>query len=148
VKFTCDTNVLVDVLRDATAEEAFGAFIARFSQITYLSAVVILELRAGARTAKQAKLLETEVIGRFERRRRVFAPSPGAFKEAGAILARLAVREGWTAAAHPSLVHDALLAASCRESGVTLITRDRDLERFRSVLRGWRTIVPWPTADP
>jgi predicted nucleic acid-binding protein len=69
VKFTCDTNVLADVLRDLSAEENY---------------------------------------------------------------------------AQPSLVHDALLAASCRESGVTLITRDHDFGRFKSLLRGWRFLAPWP----
>ena len=43
------------------------------------------------------------------------------------------------------LVQDALLAASCRESGVTLITRDRDFDRFRRLLPGWKTTAPWPT---
>ena len=147
MKFACDTNVLVDVLRTPAAEGAFAAFLARFSHVTFLSAVVILELRAGARTIEQARLLDAEVIRRFERRGRVFAPSAAAFKKAGELLARLAVREGWTAAAHPSLVHDALLAASCRESGVTLITRDRDFDRFRRSLPGWRTTAPWPTHE-
>jgi predicted nucleic acid-binding protein len=36
------------------------------------------------------------------------------------------------------------LAASCLESGVTLITRDRDFARFKSHLRGWRFVPPWP----
>jgi predicted nucleic acid-binding protein len=144
VRFTCDTNVLVDVLRDPNAEAAFRVFLSRFSRLTCLSAVVILELRAGARTPKQGRVLETGVIRHFERTNRVFAPSVAAFKKAGSLLARLAVREGWTADAHPSLVHDALLAASCRESGVTLITRDRDFERFGSLLPGWRFVAPWP----
>lgn len=144
MKFTCDTNVLVDVLRDPSAEEAFRVFLSRFSHLTYLSAVVILELRAGARTAKQARLLEREVVQRFARVNRVFAPSADAFSTAGKLLATLAGREGWTADAQPSLVHDALLAASCRESGVTLITRDHDFGRFKSLLRGWRFVAPWP----
>jgi len=144
VKFTCDTNVLVDVLRDPSAEHAFSVFLSRFSHLTYMSAVVILELRAGARTPGQAKLLEQEVVQRFARANRVFTPSADAFSTAGRLLATLANREGWTADAHPSLVHDALLAASCRESGVTLITRDRDFGRFKSLLRGWRFVAPWP----
>ena len=49
MKFTCDTNVLVDVLRDPSAEDAFSVFLSRFSHVTYLSAVVILELRRRAR---------------------------------------------------------------------------------------------------
>lgn len=105
---------------------------------------MILELRAGARTPGQAKLLELEVVQRFARVNRVFTPSPDAFSAAGRLLASLANREGWTADAHPSLVHDALLAASCRESGITLITRDRDFARLKTVLRGWRFVAPWP----
>ena len=147
MKYACDTNVLVDVLRDPDAEAAFAAFLARFSHVTFLSAIVILELCAGARTERQVRLLDAEIIRRFDRRGRVFAPSPDAFKKAGELLARLAVREGWTTAAHPSLVHDALLAASCREAGVTLITRDRDFNRFRTSLPGWRTVRPWPAHE-
>jgi predicted nucleic acid-binding protein len=144
LKFTVDTNVLVDVLRNPADEEAFGVFLGRFSKLTYLSAVVVLELRAGARTPRQVDLLDREVIGRFERAGRIFAPSVGAFRTAGELLARLAVREGWTAAGDPSLVRDALLAASCRESRMTLVTRDRDFGRFRDGLRGWQFVRPWP----
>lgn len=144
MRFTCDTNVLVDVLRDTQTENAFRLFLLRFSQFTWLSAIVMLELRAGARTPTQARLLNEGIIRRFERTGRVFAPSVAAFKTAGGLLATLAAREGWTADAHPSLVHDALLAASCRESGVTLITRDKDFERFKRFLRGWRSVPPWP----
>lgn len=144
MKFTCDTNVLVDVLRNSSDEQAFSVFLSRFSHLTYLNAVVILELRAGARTPGQAKVLEREVVQRFARADRVFTPSADAFSAAGRLLATLANREGWTADAHPSLVHDALLAASCREAGVTLITRDRDFGRFKNLLRGWRFVAPWP----
>jgi predicted nucleic acid-binding protein len=144
VKFACDTNVLVDVLRDPSAEEAFRVFLTRCSHLTYLSSVVVLELHAGARTPKQARVLERDVIQRFARVNRVFTPSADAFSTAGTLLATLARREGWTADAQPSLVHDALLAASCRESGVTLITRDRDFARFKGLLRGWRFVAPWP----
>jgi predicted nucleic acid-binding protein len=102
VKFTCDTKVLVDVLRDPSAEEAFRVFLSRFSHLTYLSAVVILELRAEARTPKQIRLLEQEVIQRFTGVNRVFAPSADAFSAAGKLLATVATRGGWTAEAHPS----------------------------------------------
>lgn len=143
MRFAFDTNVLVDVLRDPAAEEAFSAFLARFPQAIHLSAVVVLELRAGARTPQQARAVEA-VIAPFERRGRVFAPSIGAYRTAGDLLARLAVREGWTAKAKPSLACDALLAASCREAGMTLVTRDRDFGRLARYLQGWRTVAPWP----
>jgi len=51
---------------------------------------------------------------------------------------------------NPSLLNDALIAASCRELGITLVTRDGDFKRFEPFLKGWRAIVPWPaaTGDP
>jgi hypothetical protein len=45
---------------------------------------------------------------------------------------------------NPSLGNDALLAASCREGGITLITSDRDFDRFRPLLGQWRHARPWP----
>jgi len=93
----------------------------------------------------QIRLGNTNVrVSGAKRAGEVFTPSPDAFSAAGRLLASLANREGWTADAHPSLVHDALLAASCRESGITLITRDRDFARLKTVLRGWRFVAPWP----
>ncbi len=145
MRFAFDTNVLIGVLRDPAEESAFTAFLGRFSHATHLSAVVLLELRAGARTPQQIRALEDGIVGPFARRRRVFAPSIGAYRTAGEVLAKLAVREGWTAAAKPSLVHDALVAASCREEGITLVTRDQDFARFKPFLAGWRPVAPWPT---
>ena len=143
MRFAFDTNVLVDVLRDPADEEAFAAFLARFPQAIHLSAVVVLELRAGARTPQQARAVDA-LIAPFDRRGRLFAPSTGAYRTAGDVLARLAVREGWTSKAKPSLASDALLAASCREAGITLITRDREIGRLARYLQGWRTVAPWP----
>jgi predicted nucleic acid-binding protein len=54
-------------------------------------------------------------------------------------------REGWSAIrSNPSLSNDALLAASCREPGVTLVTSDADFDRFVPFLGRWRHIKPWP----
>jgi hypothetical protein len=68
------------------------------------------------------RLLEQEVVQRFARANRVFSPSADAFSAACKLLANFATREGWIADAHPSLVHNALLATSCGESGITLTT--------------------------
>jgi predicted nucleic acid-binding protein len=143
MRFTFATNVLVDVLRDPAEDEAFSAFLARFPQAIHLSAIVVLELRAGARTSQQVRAVEG-VIMPFERRGRVFAPSRKAYRTAGDVLARLAVREGWTSKAKPSLAWDALLASSCREAGITLVTRDRDFDRLSRYLPAWRSVTPWP----
>jgi predicted nucleic acid-binding protein len=145
VKFALDTNVFVDAFRDETFGEALAAFLERALPTTFLSAVVVQELAAGARTREQVRELESSIFRPFERRRRVFAPSTLAFRESGRLLAELAAREGWAAIhSNPSLANDALLAASCREHGFTLVTSDGDFDRFLPSLGRWRHVKPWP----
>jgi predicted nucleic acid-binding protein len=78
----------------------------------------------------------------------VFAPATAAFVNSGRLIAAVAEREGWTAVyVNPSLLNDALLASSCRERGITLITNDRDFDRFLPFVRGWRHVTPWPSVS-
>lgn len=120
-------------------------FFRRSLSVTFLSAIVVQELRAGVRTARDVRNLERSIVQPFERRGRVFTPSAAAFKESGRVLADLAAAEGFEfIRSRRSLPNDTLLAASCREHGITLISRDRDFERFRSSLGRWRAVQPWP----
>lgn len=145
MKFALDTNVFVDAFRDETFAGALAAFLEQALPTTFLSAVVMQELGAGARTREQVRELESSIIRPFQRRGRVFAPSARAFRESGRLLAELAAREGWAAIhSNPSLANDALLAASCREHGFTLITNDGDFDRFLPSLDRWRHVKPWP----
>jgi hypothetical protein len=78
-----------------------------------LSAVVIQELAAGARTSEAVREVQQGVFEPFERRRRVFAPSTAAFVESGRIIAAVAKPEGWQLIdENPSLLNDALIAVS------------------------------------
>jgi predicted nucleic acid-binding protein len=148
VKYTLDTNIFIDAFRDAAAEAALLSFLERALPFTFLSAVVMQELAAGARTPRQARELERSVFGPFVRRQRVFAPTTAAFVSSGQLLAAVAAREGWTAVRNnPSLLNDALLAASCRERGITLITQDSDFDRFTPLVGAWRRVAPWPNLD-
>ena len=145
MKFALDTNVFVDAFREEAFATALSAFLERALPTTFLSAVVVQELAAGARTREQIRALEAAVFTPFERRGRLFTPSATAFRESGRLLAALAEREGWEAVlSNPSLGNDALLATSCRERGITLITSDRDFDRFRPFLGPWRHARPWP----
>ena len=145
MKYALDTNIFIDAFRDRTAEAALLAFLERALPVTFMSAVVMQELTAGARTREQARELERSVFRPFERRGRVFAPATAAFVNSGRLLAAVAEREGWEAVyENPSLLNDTLLASSCRERGITLITRDGDFDRFLPFLRGWRHVTPWP----
>jgi predicted nucleic acid-binding protein len=146
VKYSLDTNIFIEGFRSEEAQAEVLAFLNRALPFTYLSAVVMQELSAGVRSAEAARDLERGVFDPFERRRRVFAPSSAAFAESGRVLAAVAASEGWQPFDEkPSLLNDALIAASCREQGITLITRDGDFKRLAPFVRGFRYASPWPT---
>jgi predicted nucleic acid-binding protein len=146
VNYSLDTNVFIDGFRTEAAQDEVLAFLNRALPFTYLSAVVMQELCAGARSATVVRDLERGVFDPFERRRRVFAPSSAAFAKSGRVLAALAASEGWQSFdEEPSLLNDALIAASCRERGITLITRDGGFKRLAPFIKGFRYAVPWPT---
>lgn len=145
MKYALDTNIYINAFRDAIAEGALLRFLERALPFTYLSAVVMQELAAGTRTGAQHHELEQSVFGPFVRRGRVFTPSPDAFVHSGRLIASLAAREGWSGVRqNPSLLNDALLATSCREQGIVLVTSDSDFGRFAPLLKGWRVVAPWP----
>ncbi|HET9217298.1 MAG TPA: PIN domain-containing protein [Terriglobia bacterium] len=142
-KFAIDTNVYVESVRSTKTSEGLKQFLASNLPRTYLLAVVVQELWAGARTQEQVDALEAGVFGPFDRRSRVIRPSIGAFKESGRILAELALRDGIEPSrTKVSLVNDTLIAASCREAGITLLTRDSDYERIARHSRGFRHLAP------
>ena len=149
MKYTLDTNIFIDGFRNEEAQAEVFAFLNRALPFTYLSAVVMQELAAGARTREAARDVQQGVFEPFERRQRVFAPSNAAFAESGRVLAAVAAREGWQLLDEkPSLLNDALIAASCREQGITLITKDGDFKRLAPFVKGFRYAAPWPgTAD-
>jgi predicted nucleic acid-binding protein len=65
--------------------------------------------------------------------------------ESGRVLAALAADEGWQLLDEkPSLLNDALVAVSCREQGITLITKDGDFKRLSPFVRGFHYAAPWP----
>lgn len=149
MKYAFDTNIFIDGFRSEEVEAEIFAFLNRALPVTYLSAVVMQELAAGARTSRAALAVQRGVFEPFERRRRVFAPSTAAFAESGRVLAALALREGWQLVGEkPALLNDALIAVSCREQGIVLITNDGDFARLSPLVKGFRYAAPWPTRPP
>ena len=147
MKYTLHTNIFIDGFRNKEAQAEVFAFLNRALPFMYLNAVVMQELAAGARTTQAARDVRQGIFEPFERRRRVFAPSSAAFAESGRVLAAIASSESWQMLDDkPSLLNDALIAVSCREQGITLITKDRDFKRLSSFVRGLRYAAPWPTS--
>ena len=144
-KYVLDTNIYVDAIRDPEKEQALDLFLERNTPFTYMSAVVMQELRAGAVTEVQARALQDGIFNAFERRGRVAGPSSGAFKDCGRVLAVLFRLDGVPYRERPrSLVNDILIAITCVENGLTLITADGDFRTIRPHLQGFAHVPPWP----
>jgi predicted nucleic acid-binding protein len=146
-KYALDSNCYIDAAREPAARGALEAFTAREAPRLYLSAVVAAELRAGARSARERKILDEQVMAPFFRRGRILTPSPAAWDALGLTLSRLRAEGSLDLATMPrGFVFDVLIAFSCREAGVVLITRNtRDMERIRSVFR-FEFVAPFPPA--
>jgi predicted nucleic acid-binding protein len=138
-KYALDTNVLINALNLPAQLEALLGFLGWALPSTYLSAVVIHELAAGTTTPRQRALLDQQITGPFVRRGRLFAPSTEAWHRAGQL-----VEQGHPLST-PASLNDLLLAVSCRETGLTVITNDRDFRRLTRVVRGLAEVAPFPT---
>lgn len=143
-KYALDTNIFIHAARDASWQEELVRFHATFAPFEVLAAVVAQELLAGARD-NAAKVIQRSVLEPFERRGRLIVPSYSAWKETGTVLATLLSRgkTQWRDVSR-SFVNDVLLAMSCREAGVVLVTENvRDFARIAEV-RPFDFMAPWP----
>jgi predicted nucleic acid-binding protein len=144
-KFVLDTNIYVT----ASRSPAFGAELVQFASNVlpriYLHAVVVQELLRGAIHEQARHRLERELILPFEKRGRIIVPSYRAWKRSGEIIAELVERNVLTAGGvSQSFTNDTVLAASCREHGIALITlNESDFARIATV-EPIPFHVPWP----
>lgn len=139
--FALDSNVYIGALRNADRLARLKRFLLRAGLRVRLSAVVALELRAGARTTAQESAVR-DLFASHVTRDRVLVPSVAAYAEAGRVLAALTARENIDFARAGSLVNDVLLAASCREADVRLVTENvRDFAAVHRHLRGFRFVA-------
>jgi predicted nucleic acid-binding protein len=145
-KYALDTNLFIQAFRDRTANTELQRFHRGFAPFEYLSAIVIQELRAGIRSARDKKKLERYVLNPFLRAHRVVTPSLRAWTLSGDVLARFAVHDGVSlGSVSKAFGNDVLLALSCREAGMVLVTSNvRDFGRIQRFVR-FRFVKPWPT---
>ncbi len=147
-EYTVDTNLYIRALRDERAASGLERFLSEHAPRSYLHSVVLHELLVGATTPKWVSTIENAIAEPLVRRRRLVTPSHRSWQDAGAALAQLASAKKLELQSVPrSFVHDALIAASCGEAGVTLVTENgRDFERLRTVIR-FQFVAPWPNGD-
>jgi predicted nucleic acid-binding protein len=144
-KYVLDTNVYIAAGRNAVAGDALERFVSENLPFIYLHAVVVQEMLAGAIDAPKERFVNATLIEPFERRGRIITPSYRSLKRVGEIIARLIQRKLASPGTFArSFQNDCLLAASCHENGVTLITHDiRDFELIRKV-EPVKLATPWP----
>jgi predicted nucleic acid-binding protein len=144
-KYVLDSHLYVQAYRSEAAAEELAQFYATFTPATYLSSVVLHELLVGATSQARGQEILRNLAQPFQRTGRVVTPSAQAWQMAGEAIAQMARREKRELRGMPkSLVNDFILAASCREAGLTLVTGNaKDFALINRYIKLSYT-APWP----
>jgi predicted nucleic acid-binding protein len=126
-KVVLDTNLYIGWLNHGHHQDLMmGTGLVR-----YLSAVVQMELRFGAKTLPARRGLD-QLVRAYRTAGRMVTPDAELFDEAGRVLQRL--REMGREIRKASLVNDVLIALSARSLGATVLTSDEDYKAVRGVM--------------
>lgn len=127
-RLVIDTNIYIDWFNVGRHED----ILFQPNAVKHLSAIVLMELRAGAFSRADRRLVR-HVESAFEKAGRVLAPSRAVFAEAGDVLRRLQER-GYRIEVSRSIVNDVLIALSARSIGAIVVTQnERDFKAIQSV---------------
>jgi predicted nucleic acid-binding protein len=146
--FLLDSNVYIAAFN----EPGFGASFRHFHRAQLprivLSAVVAHELLVGARALDRQRDLARGLLEPFRARRRLHVPSFATWELAAEIDRRLRALKGYESSlTQRSFANDMLIAATARELGATLVTRNLgDFARIGKVLP-LKYVAPWPETD-
>ena len=129
LKKLIDTNIFIDRFEDP---ELFrGIF--QSPGLALLSAVVLMELRAGAHD-RQALNAVHQLHYFFRKADRIVVPSVADYEKAGMIVAQLQKVRGYEIKKLASMTNDCLIAASAKSSGAVVYSRNRkDFEAIQDV---------------
>jgi predicted nucleic acid-binding protein len=111
-----DTSVYIENFRTGR----FSLELLRSSWIVRCSAVVLHELRRGARAD-----LELQFVSDLAKKVRIITPTERHWIESGEILSLIGKKRGFDPVKMRELAFDILIALSAREIGATLITCNR-----------------------
>ena len=112
-----DTSVYIENFRTGR----FTLTLLRSPWIVRCSAVVLHELRRGARTP-----LELRFVGELARKIRTLTPTESHWLESAEILARMRERKTYPASKLRDLAFDTLIALAARDVGAILVTCNRE----------------------
>jgi len=144
-KYVLDTNLYIHAFRSEEGKQALQQFLAAFTPSTFLSSVVVHELLVGANTDSKARAIDESIVEPLRKVGRLVTPSHAAWAASAEAISRMVRKERRDLRSIPkSLIHDYLLAASCREEGMTLVTENvADFKEVRRYLR-FEYTRPWP----
>ncbi len=130
-----DTNLYIDWLNAGLHERV----VFQRDAVKYLSALVMLELYAGAFSVRDRHLVRS-VVAAFDRAGRILIPSRVVYEDAGHVLR--ALQESRGSPGPSSLMNDVLIALSARSIGAVVVTGNaRDFAAIREVRPFKLTII-------
>jgi len=128
-RIVIDTNIYIDWLNEGRHEDV----IFQRETVKHLSAVVLMELLAGAFSTKDRRLIRGITLP-FARANRIVTPTVSIYEEAGDVLRRLQRLHGYSIPSAYGLVNDVLIALSARSIGASVFTQnERDFAAIQAV---------------
>ena len=128
-RLVIDSNLYIDWINDRRHE----ALLFRGETVKYLSAVVLMELRAGAFSVRDRRLVQ-ELKSAFDKVGRTLVPTLAIYDEAGEVLRRIQTLRHYSLASAYGIVNDVLIALSARSIGATVVTQnERDFAAIQSI---------------
>ncbi len=132
-----DTNIYIDWINEGRYE----AILFQREAVKYLSAVVMMELLAGAFSVRDRRLVR-DVTSAFAKGGRILTPTASVYEDAGHVLRQLQESQNYTMASAYGLVNDVLIALSARSVGAAVVTQnERDFVAIQSVRAFKLTVI-------
>lgn len=146
VRYVVDTNLYVDAITTDEGNRSLADFQRRYAPVLFQHSVVAQEILAGAQNERTYRAYHADWVEPFEDLGRVLSPGHGSWLGAALIMTRLVERGRMSPGGFTrSFLNDCLIAATAREHGFVLITRNtRDYALIGEVEPGLRFEDPWP----
>ena len=135
-RLVIDTNVYIDWFNAGR----HGDVLFQRDTVKHLSAVVLMELRAGAFSVRDRRLVQ-RLESVFAKAGRILVPSRAVFVEAGDAMRRLQADRGFHIESNHSIVNDVLIALSARSIGAAVVTQNEDHYQAIRTVRPFQLVV-------
>ena len=145
-KYIVDTNLYVEAITTDEGNAALAAFQRRCAPFLFQHSTIGQEILAGARNEADYREYRDDWVAPFEDLGRVITPGHTTWMRAALIVARLVERGRLSPGGFGrSFLNDCLIAASARDYGFILVTRNiGDFALIGQVERGIRYQPPLP----